>query len=158
MDEQPQVSTPPPIDNTVSVEQSASGRKGLFIVLAIIAVIAIVAIIWALMARSQGKTAPPPVVSTSTSQGQGATPPQEVSVELPVLEDTTGDLDRDGIPDGEEAERGTSDTDFDSDGDGLSDETEITIWNTDPQRADTDGDGFADGVEIFNGYNPNGEG
>lgn len=42
----------------------------------------------------------------------------------------------------------------DSDGDGLSDESEFTIYYTDPQQADTDGDGFTDGQEIAEGYSP----
>jgi hypothetical protein len=41
----------------------------------------------------------------------------------------------------------------DTDGDGLSDETE-TALGTDPANSDSDQDGFADGVEAKNGYNP----
>jgi len=37
----------------------------------------------------------------------------------------------------------------DSDGDGISDEAEITIFGTNPYLADTDGDGVSDGVEIL---------
>jgi Malectin domain/Bacterial TSP3 repeat len=36
----------------------------------------------------------------------------------------------------------------DTDGDGLTDEEERTIYGTDPTRADTDGDGINDGTEI----------
>jgi hypothetical protein len=36
----------------------------------------------------------------------------------------------------------------DPDGDGLSTEAEITIYNTNPQVPDTDGDGLKDGVEV----------
>ena len=43
----------------------------------------------------------------------------------------------------------------DSDGDGITDFDEITIYNTNPQAADSDNDGFIDGVEILSGYNPN---
>ncbi len=42
----------------------------------------------------------------------------------------------------------------DSDGDGLSDEDERTIYNTNPNNADTDGDGLSDGDEI-NKYHTN---
>lgn len=44
--------------------------------------------------------------------------------------------------------------DVDTDGDGLSDNAETTIYATDPAVADTDGDGFSDGAEIANGYSP----
>ncbi|MBU1721894.1 hypothetical protein KKG38_03865 [Patescibacteria group bacterium] len=68
------------------------------------------------------------------------------------------DTDRDGISNSEEERLGTSSDDFDTDGDGISDQVEITVWNTDPLNRDTDGDGFADGFEILKGYNPNGAG
>jgi len=42
----------------------------------------------------------------------------------------------------------------DADFDGLSDEGEITIYNTDPQQFDTDGDGLSDGVEVLNETDP----
>jgi F5/8 type C domain/Bacterial TSP3 repeat len=37
---------------------------------------------------------------------------------------------------------------IDTDGDGLSDWDEITVYKTDPNRADTDGDGVKDGAEV----------
>ena len=36
----------------------------------------------------------------------------------------------------------------DTDGDGLTDADELTIYNTDPFKADTDGDGLSDGQEV----------
>jgi len=42
----------------------------------------------------------------------------------------------------------------DSDGDGLYDVWETSVFSTDPQRADTDGDGYADWTEIVNAYDP----
>lgn len=36
----------------------------------------------------------------------------------------------------------------DSDGDGLSDWDEVTVWGTDPSLFDTDGDGLGDGAEV----------
>ena len=47
---------------------------------------------------------------------------------------------------------------YDSDKDGLTDNQEIYICQTDPNNPDTDGDGYSDGEEIRSGYNPNGEG
>ncbi len=68
------------------------------------------------------------------------------------------DKDRDGLTDVEEAKLGTSDLDFDTDHDGLSDPSEVNHWHTNPTKADTDGDGFSDGYEVINGYNPLGSG
>lgn len=39
-------------------------------------------------------------------------------------------------------------TDGDTDGDGLTDDKEITFYGTDPNNADTDGDGIIDGNEV----------
>ena len=50
------------------------------------------------------------------------------------------------------------DPNLDSDKDGLTDWQEINVYHTDPNNPDTDGDGFTDGVEVSNGYNPNGSG
>ena len=58
----------------------------------------------------------------------------------------------------EEVRQGTSDSDFDTDGDALSDKSEIEQWKTDPKNPDTDGDGFTDGLEIIKGFNPLGAG
>ncbi len=44
--------------------------------------------------------------------------------------------------------------DIDTDGDGLSDEQEISKYHLNPYTADTDGDGFEDNVELRNGYSP----
>lgn len=43
----------------------------------------------------------------------------------------------------------------DTDGDGLSDYEEITIYNTSPYLEDTDSDGISDAKEIQQGTNPN---
>ena len=37
----------------------------------------------------------------------------------------------------------------DSDGDGLSDNNERNVWETDPFKPDTDGDGLFDGEEVY---------
>ena len=42
----------------------------------------------------------------------------------------------------------------DSDGDGLSDATEVETHGSDPYRADSDSDGLADGVEVADGTDP----
>jgi len=42
----------------------------------------------------------------------------------------------------------------DSDSDGLPDDKEISIYKTDPNKADTDGDSYTDGEEVYNSYSP----
>lgn len=51
----------------------------------------------------------------------------------------------------------TSTSDIDSDQDGLSDIVE-SLYGTEVNNADSDGDGYLDGQEVYNGYNPLGEG
>lgn len=59
----------------------------------------------------------------------------------PVLADSDGD----GLPDREEARRGTSASSADTDGDGLPDYEEVLKYRLDPLNPDSDGDGVADG-------------
>lgn len=77
-------------------------------------------------------------------------------VEAPLAIDP--DADSDGILDEIEKELGTSNQDFDTDHDWLSDYDEINKWKTDPTKKDTDGDGFSDGREVMNDFNPLGPG
>jgi len=70
----------------------------------------------------------------------------------------SGDKDLDGLNTSLEARLGTSDENFDSDNDGLSDYDEYYKYKTDPAKADTDGDSYNDGAEINSGYNPLGSG
>lgn len=79
----------------------------------------------------------------------------ELGDESVILEN---DKDDDGIEDKDEIILGLSTTDFDTDGDGLSDKQELEIFGTDPTKADTDGDGHRDGLEILKGFNPVGSG
>src|SRR3989339_540992 len=46
----------------------------------------------------------------------------------------------------------------DGDNDGVGDNDELNIYGTNPNNSDSDGDGYSDGVELTNGYNPNGSG
>lgn len=68
------------------------------------------------------------------------------------------DTDADGLDDEREADLGTDESHWDTDGDELSDGDEVIIWKTDPLNPDSDGDGFKDGAEIKNGYSPTGPG
>ena len=67
------------------------------------------------------------------------------------------DADGDGISNEQEKELGLSETEFDTDYDGLSDKMEIESLGTDPLKSDTDGDGYSDAMELLNGYNPLGQ-
>lgn len=69
------------------------------------------------------------------------------------------DTDGDGLNDGDEVTvYKTSPLNTDTDGDGLSDGDEVLIWKTDPLNPDSDGDGYPDGTEVKNGYSPLGPG
>ena len=58
------------------------------------------------------------------------------------------DLDGDGLTNGEERSAGSSLSDEDTDGDGLSDFQEIKEYKTNTNRSDTDSDGLSDFAEI----------
>ena len=49
---------------------------------------------------------------------------------------------------------GAIDPSLDSDGDGLTDAMELTVYHTDPLNPDTDGDGHPDGLEVSLGFSP----
>ena len=72
-------------------------------------------------------------------------------------------MNMDGIPDAFETgtgiyvsatNTGTSPTNPDTDGDGLSDGLEVYTHHTNPNVQDTDGDGFSDAYELGLGLNP----
>ncbi len=59
------------------------------------------------------------------------------------------DADRDGLSDADETLAGTSPTNPDTDGDGLTDGRELRAHGTDPLDADSDNGGVSDGVEVL---------
>ncbi|WP_241757999.1 adventurous gliding motility protein AgmC [Myxococcus landrumensis] len=59
----------------------------------------------------------------------------------------TVDTDGDGLTDEDEVTRGTDPTNPDTDGDGITDGVEVTVGGTDPLDDDTDNDGLLDGTE-----------
>ncbi len=66
------------------------------------------------------------------------------------------DTDDDGLFDQEELDVfNTNPILPDTDGDGLSDAEEVNAYGTDPVSPDTDGDGFSDGEEVSGGTDPN---
>jgi len=68
--------------------------------------------------------------------------------------DAQEDFDRDNLTNLQEFSLGTDIRNADTDGDGLSDSSEINTHNTNPLLADTDGDLIPDGIEIQTGTNP----
>ncbi len=95
--------------------------------------------------------------SEEVSEGMVVTPATSTE-QLPVFTDFEADQDRDGVDDVKEKEMGLSTSQFDTDGDGLSDANEIENYKTDPKNKDSDKDGYADGYEVLNGFDPNGPG
>ncbi|MCW1892126.1 MAG: thrombospondin type 3 repeat-containing protein [Candidatus Uhrbacteria bacterium] len=130
--------------------------------------------------RTQNGSPPPAsnnVVSVNPSAGEGT---GGANVAAPRLDGAT-DADGDGLTNDQELQAGTDvknpDTDgdglsdfselkqhrtdpkrFDTDGDGLTDGEEVSKYRTDALRKDTDGDGYSDGIEVQGGYNPLGSG
>jgi hypothetical protein len=68
----------------------------------------------------------------------------------------SGDFDKDGLTNNQEYDLGTDPTNADSDGDTLSDSTEVNAANaTNPLSSDSDNDGLPDWWEVAKGLNPN---
>jgi len=64
------------------------------------------------------------------------------------------DDDHDGLTNDWEIKLKTDPKKADSDGDGLSDYSEVMTYHTDPKNPDSDGDGYKDGEEVKNGHDP----
>lgn len=104
----------------------------------------------------------PEVNETITNQ-EPAVPEELVPAAEPAEDGSQAQLppsdrDGDGLTDAEESALGTNSEAPDTDSDGLSDLDEVKIYKTDPLNPDTDRDGYFDGLEVRDGYNPNGPG
>ena len=86
--------------------------------------------------------APEPVAETAVT---GTSEP--VAADTAVA--TPTDLDADNLADALEWDLGLDPNTPDTDGDGVADGDEITIYGTSPTLFDTDGDGASDGEELF---------
>jgi len=103
--------------------------------------------------------APPADISIADG-GEAAPVPEPAPAADTAAEpaDTTGaetaaapseDLDGDNEPDALEPDLGLDPTNADTDGDGVADGDELSIYGTEPTVFDTDGDGVSDGEELF---------
>lgn len=102
----------------------------------------------------------PPISAggTTTSGQNNATATSDRALSESFKKISATDQDLDGLTDVEEKKYGTDPKKADTDGDGITDKDEITIYHTNPLKADTDGDGVKDGEEVRRGTNPNGPG
>ncbi|MFN3195041.1 MAG: OmpA family protein [Chlorobiota bacterium] len=92
----------------------------------------------------------PPNGSTTNNDGIA-----ESGLKLSYYLFNDNDHDSDGLTNEQEAALGTNPYKSDTDGDGIADNLEINLYNSDPKLADSDGDGMTDGEEIANSSNPN---
>lgn len=149
-----------------------SAKVVLIAIIVMGAIGATVAIALSLMSRPESLV-PPAVIDGTSGTGnsdlnesalddeEGKGDEDAVVDELPVVDpapEVVIDSDGDGLSDDTEKELGTLPENPDSDADGLGDREEAQVYNTDPLNPDTDGDTYLDGAEVQGGYNPNGAG
>ena len=100
------------------------------------------------------------VVAGYSRRGSGAATHYDFAL---ARYESYADNDGDGVPDRYETgtgifvsdeDTGTSPTNRDSDGDGLSDGEEVNTHHSNPNVVDTDADGFDDGFEVSTGFSP----
>lgn len=127
----------------------------IFVLLGVIILIGVLSLIIFFMKKSGSSNSAVDIKTASPIENTSSSPAAQT---VQIIDKFPNDKDRDGIDDQKEKELGTSNQDFDTDGDGLSDSDELDVWKTDPTKSDTDGDTFNDGYEVLNGYNPLGAG
>ncbi|MBS4033286.1 MAG: hypothetical protein KGZ85_02370 [Ignavibacterium sp.] len=133
---------------TISKEFVRKKRKfPIILILVIIILIGLIAIIFQSF-LSGDSTTNQQIVEPKNTEGKLSEENQLVA--RPIIIDTDGD----GLTDEEELTLGTSINNTDTDSDGLFDFEEVKIYGTDPLNPDTDGDGYLDGEEVKAGYNP----
>jgi hypothetical protein len=101
-----------------------------------------------------GTTSTPPVIEPAPGTEAAPEPVVEtVETSEPVAADNTvasaEDADADNYADAAELEIGLDPSNSDTDGDGVADGDEATIYFTDPFTRDSDGDSLSDGEELF---------
>lgn len=168
---------PPSAGSPPMLEAGTSAGRRLILILAVVLLVALAggAAYWYFRVSKIERPSSPedtpaeessPVPVLPEPQGDLPSAPSEPipSVPVPIIEPVPEpaaippDADHDGLTDAEETALGTNNNSVDSDFDGLFDYEEVKVYLTNPNNADTDGDGFVDGMELRNGYNPNGPG
>ncbi|MCA9879505.1 MAG: hypothetical protein KC442_17055 [Thermomicrobiales bacterium] len=86
---------------------------------------------------------------TFVPEDTGVAPDEMATADGPGTAGSETDLDADNIADNREWDLGLDPGNADTDGDGVADGDEITIYSTDPLNGDSDGDGLTDGEELF---------
>ncbi|MBI4098500.1 MAG: hypothetical protein HY437_00515 [Candidatus Magasanikbacteria bacterium] len=143
---QPLVTSGPPAQLSGPVLHPTKTNKLKWVILAVVLVALIGALgVWVYLLNRPAKDTGEVAVPTKV---EAVVPTEPVDV----------DTDKDALMDSREKELGTDKNNPDSDFDGLTDNEEVTLWNTDPLIDDTDKDGYKDGEEVGNGYNPAGPG
>lgn len=123
----------------------------------VVGVVLIAGVVYMLFFRGASEQPDDSLLPQQQAPIEQAQPEQQAPIEIPT--NIPLDSDGDGLTnDAEVSQYGTDPQLADSDADGLSDREEIIIYATDPRKVDTDGDTFSDGSEVKNGYNPKGEG
>lgn len=176
-----QMGLPP---ETTDLHEPTAIKRIILATVILIVVALIGAAVWYFVIREPKSVPPTPVVTTPTQPAPTEQPPTDTApttdivdvdvTELTKPEPATStpvtipeplpqvnpqtDTDKDGLNDAKEDELGTNTTNPDTDGDGLTDGAEVSIWGTDPLNKDSDGDTFPDGQEVLNGFNPKGSG
>lgn len=180
------IGPPNPLTNLSQVDQWSTKRprRGLKIALSVIAALLVTGATAAyVFLRTPAPSAP---VDSNTNNApvveQPVEPVANQNTNAPTIPtNALIDTDGDGLTDLEEQAAGTdlnaADTDTDglndrdelrvhktnpiladSDNDAINDRDEIFTWKTNPNNPDTDADTYQDGVEVQNGYDPNGPG
>lgn len=93
-----------------------------------------------------------------SSSEQAAAAANEAVIAAIMNKASATDQDFDHLSNDAEKTLGTDPTNPDTDGDGLLDGDEASLYHTNPLKVDTDGDGYSDGYEVSHGQNPLGPG
>jgi len=160
--QKPGLAVPAPRRQSVPASSSLRRFMPLIVVLIVVAILTVgVVLFWDNIRElintdsASGNNEKSQTTTSNTKPATEDVPVIEIpNVNVGIIEDTDGD----GLTDEEEKTAGTDINKSDTDSDGLFDREEVKIYKTDPKKPDTDGDGIKDGLEVENGYDPNGPG
>lgn len=156
---QPAVGSPAPAAPapvvTMPFETPRGGGHWLLWIGVAVLVVVVAAGAWYLFTRPEVTT---PATGEPTVLEQPGQPTTGVTQTPTSPAATPTDTDGDGLSDEREGELMTDPRRADSDEDGLFDNEEVSIYQSNPLQFDSDGDGYSDGEEVRNGYSPTGPG